>query len=346
MFIQGRRGDPVNRAPRTCASLDAACAPCYTLGSLTTLRPLAGPTCVPPLLPKRLAITHLVVFGLCLTWTTAFVHGGQARLCVGYSSRSFMDVNTEDARAAARVLVETIARNEGFETQADVVIFDTVEEMAVDLVDSRVHVMTLSTPDFLELEDTALLEPVFLPLIDGKAHENALLLVRKDAGITDLAQLRGGRLRISRSARHDIPLKWLDAELAAADLGPSVDFFSRIDDTRSGSPAITSVFFGQADACLVLGSSYGTAVDLNPQLGRQLKALGTSPAVVGSVVCLSTSLDDDTRQQLLSSLARLHLDPQGRQLLAIFHVDRLLPFEALHLARTREVFAAYGLPRP
>jgi len=221
-------------------------------------------------------------------------------------------------------------------------IYDDVDLIEAALRRDEVDVVTLVAQDYLSLEDTGLLEPTFLTMRGEDVLEHSVLLVRADRDVEQLAQIQGGRLMVSRSARRDLPLQWLETTLIRDGLPHSGEMFV-VENTRGPSQALTAVFFGKADVCIVLSSALDTAVELNPQLGVQLRVLDRSPDVLGSVICFSSRIDPRTRAQLLESLAELHLRPLGQQLLSVFRVDRLIPFEEQHLAGTRKLFGEIDL---
>jgi phosphonate transport system substrate-binding protein len=44
---------------------------------------------------------------------------------------------------------------------------------------------------------------------------------------------------------------------------------------------------------------------------------------------------------LLAELGELHLEPAGRQILSLFKINQLLPFQEAHLATVRELWSSY-----
>ena len=64
-------------------------------------------------------------------------------------------------------------------------------------------------------------------------------------------------------------------------------------------------------------------IELNPQTGKALKVLATSPKMVPAIMCLRANYAPPFKDKLLAGLRDLHLTPSGQQVLTIFHSERL-----------------------
>jgi len=77
------------------------------------------------------------------------------------------------------------------------------------------------------------------------------------------------------------------------------------------------------DACMVTRRGFETMAELNPQVGRQLKIVATSPELVPAVFGLRADYNPSYKPQLLAALSELQKSPAGQQVLTIFHCDRI-----------------------
>jgi hypothetical protein len=86
---------------------------------------------------------------------------------------------------------------------------------------------------------------------------------------------------------------------------------------------VLPVFFRQSDACVVTRSGFETMVELNPQLGRQLKILARSPEVVPAVFCFRADYAAGFKEDLFAGVRDLHKSAAGQQVLTVFQSDKI-----------------------
>ena len=82
--------------------------------------------------------------------------------------------------------------------------------------------------------------------------------------------------------------------------------------------------------------------ELNPQLGRELLVLEKSASFCRALICLRPDVKELYGGLLRESMLSLHTEPQGQQLLGLFHVDELVPFEPAHLRAVKELIDRGG----
>ena len=124
-----------------------------------------------------------------------------------------------------------------------------------------------------------------MPVINGRSTEEYVLLVHRDGPIKEIGDLQGRSLVWIDNPRACLAPIWLDTLLAQQGLGPADQFFGKMTPTKKTSQAVLPVFFRQADVCLTMRSGFQTAAELNPQVGRQLRVLATSPELVNQIFC-------------------------------------------------------------
>jgi hypothetical protein len=72
--------------------------------------------------------------------------------------------------------------------------------------------------------------------------------------------------------------------------------------------------------------------ELNPQVGKELERIATSPPLVSAVGCLRTDFNERYEGQITDTLELLHSDPQGKQILTLFRQGKLIRFKESYLA--------------
>ena len=106
------------------------------------------------------------------------------------------------------------------------------------------------------------------------------------------------------------------------------------------SSACLPVFFRKTDACVLDAENWDLLKEMNPQVGKKLRVIGTSPTFVEGLNCVQVN-HKEFRDDLLKALLELHADPQGAQLLLVFRSPKLLPADPQLLQGVRELYTRY-----
>jgi ABC-type phosphate/phosphonate transport system substrate-binding protein len=252
-------------------------------------------------------------------------------LIVGYSSKLLSHVDVNDAKAATKVWTEMLIRKKGIFKKTDTFIIQDLTSLEKAVKAKAVDVVVLLPQDFIEIRNRVPLEPIFSSAIPRGVYEEFIVLVRKDQAIDKLSDLRGKRLLVEIGQRGTIPAFWLDTLLTRERLPEGKEFFSSIKEANKISQAVLPVFFRQADVCLTSRYAFETMAELNPQVGKDLKVIATSPGFLTGVICFRRDFYAQYKDHLDDSLRSLHTDPQGKQILTLFRISQLIPFEPSHL---------------
>ena len=242
---------------------------------------------------------------------------------IGFSSMMFSDVNKNDAKAAVKAWAQTVARERGIETDPDPSILTGMDELAAALRSKQVDMVALLAEEYRALNAAVPLAPLFVAYLNGKVEEELVLLAHRDSGIESVEDLKERRLIIHRNPRASLAVCWLDSVLLEKGLRSTAEFMGRVDENNKLSSVVLPVFFRQSDACLVTRSGFDTMSELNPQIGKTLKVLATSPKVVPVVLCFRADYAPAFKDKVLAGLRDLHLSPAGQQVLTIFHSEKL-----------------------
>jgi phosphonate transport system substrate-binding protein len=246
---------------------------------------------------------------------------GPRGLRVGYSTGLISDLSKADAQAALEVYAREFARVIGYNVPYKLTLFDDLAECVAAIRSGDVDFVALSSLEYLRIRGTVEIETAVIGERGGQPGEEQLLLVRKDSGIRAPEQLRGRRLAILGGGSGEIASLWLDSLLAERGLPPARRLFGGVKAAAKAQQGILPVFFGQADACVVPKSSFQTAAELNPQVGRELAVLATSPAYPVSLFCFRTTLSPERKKEFLRVVFQLKDTATGKQILTLFRLD-------------------------
>ena len=261
------------------------------------------------------------------------------------TAASLGDVHPGEAAAAFEAYASAYAGGLGVPVLVKVTIFESLAEMRESAQQGRQKILGLLTEDYLQLREDVALDPVLIPEKSGEITERYLLLVHVDSGLDELAHLRGKDLLVQAGTQMGMANTWLEGALLAAGLPESGTFFRPVRTRRRLSRVLLPVFFEQADACLVSQSGFDTMTELNPQVGRRLKAIASSAGVVPSVTCMRADFTGLNRRRLENAYLEAHLHPAGQQALMLFRFDRMRRCTEGDLESARDMARRYDLLR-
>ena len=264
---------------------------------------------------------------------------------VGFSPYLFSNVNKTDASASIKVWTETLLEERDLRIENQPVFYESTEDMKKALQKNEVDMVSLLTTEFFALRHQVPLDTLQFVVIGGKITEEYLLLVPQDGGVESLTDLQGKTLVLVNGPRMGMGDLWLETRLMENGFSGIDDFFSSCEIEPKSSRSVMSVFFGKLDACLVNRSGYETMVEMNPQIGRALKIVETSPEFIPALICLRASYDPASKKQVADSFLNLHKEARGRQVLTVFKSDRLIAGTDADLATTFDWVEKHALLR-
>jgi ABC-type phosphate/phosphonate transport system substrate-binding protein len=300
----------------------------------------------------RVGLLHLLCL-LLLAWLPVSAQA-PARptllLQIGFSRASFLESNPRDVESSFKALVGAISRKHGYETKAELHIYDTSADFEAGMKRGEVQLAAVGAWEYSGMDIAAFMEPSFVQVEQDRVMKEYLLLTRRDSGLNSVRDLKGKDAVVLESTVCLLASPWLDVLLAEEDLGTQESFFRRVEVTRKPTSAVLPVFFGNRQACVVDRIGFQVMAEMNPQVGSTLQAVASSPPYVSSILCLSRKgwPSEQYREDLLAALRDLHLEPEGRQILMLFKIHRLEPFKESYLGSLKELRAKYKriLPKP
>jgi ABC-type phosphate/phosphonate transport system substrate-binding protein len=249
----------------------------------------------------------------------------------GMSSEIFFDVSPKDAQVALEVWAKRIVAGARRPVEASGRVLNDVDALAGAVVRNEVDVVALPTMDYLRLRDQVPIVPALVGSHRNGPQDEHTLLVRRDTGLAGLKALAGTRLLIQSGALGVMTQGWLDILLAKQGYPEASRFFGSIKGVGKASQAVLPVFFRQVDAAVVTRASYATLLEMNPQVGRELVSIAESPKLLMSVMCFQRKAEEEVRRVVADSAADLENSAAGRQVLLLFKVAKVIPFEPAFL---------------
>ena len=259
-------------------------------------------------------------------------------LVLGYDVRVLLDANMKDIKAVTELWMEQLAEKNGL--AANVVIYSDFTAMLEDFKDGRVDLASTVTLDYLRIAEDLGTELAYSSIYaNGKPTKKYLLIVRSDAGFVDVKDLAQKKLAVAKI--DDAALLFLNTYLLRNKLLEAPGFFSFIVNKRKSSQAILSVFFRQTDVCIATREAFDIMVALNPQVGRQLKVMASSPEMVCTVSFFRKDYSPKAKAVIRNGAVKLRDTAAGRQLLTLFKLTDIFLLKDSDLDSFRSLLNEY-----
>jgi phosphonate transport system substrate-binding protein len=247
---------------------------------------------------------------------------------LGFSPAMFSGVNLGDARNTIKAVATGLAREKNIPADPEPQIYEGVDDALRMLRERLIGATTMTISEFWLLRREIRFDRFLVTSDQGKATENYVVLVRAASDVATLADLRSKHLNLLAGPSMALATVWLDVELAKLQLPPTATLLGSVVDVAKPAKTILPVFFGQTDACLVTRRTFDTMVELNPQVGRQLRVLASSPALVAALFGFRADLSPNLKERTIHELISLHDSVGGRQALAMFYNDGITEIPA------------------
>jgi ABC-type phosphate/phosphonate transport system substrate-binding protein len=261
----------------------------------------------------------------------------KADFVFAYNNKILAEVDPKDAIAAMKIYVEELATQAGYHGESQ--LYDTLEEVVRKVQENTIDLVALSSMDYLRIKNRVDIELSIGQVTGGKGSVKYLLLTNVNRGYTKLGDLKNKKLLIPKG--DDIAALYLNTVLLKNRLGEVNDFFSSVEEKTKPSQVVLAVFFGQADACVTTDTALQTMMELNPQIGRSLNIMTSSPELVTSVSAFRRSVNADLKKKTIDVALNLKDNPRGRQILLLFKIDSLTSLKESDLAGIRELVSEY-----
>ena len=305
-------------------------------GTCPVRRPAPGfATAKRPRRRRQELMAILVV--LCVAgWLPAMVAAAEPPsqpLRIGFTRVILGHVNQTDAEAALTVWAASVARERDLNVEPISTVHDDLDEVIDALRRKRLDAINLTFLEYLQVAAEVVLEPIFLVTVAGAFTDEYLLLVERESAHDSLA---GRSLTVTDEARMCLAADWLD--LLASETGYPGGARAWLGDVRSqktASSPVMGVFFGTADAAVTTSTNFDTMRELNPQIGRKLRVVARSRALVTTMTAFRKDFESPDKERIFAALNDLHTSSAGQQVLMLFKCDGYVQVDAAVLEETR-----------
>lgn len=247
-----------------------------------------------------------------------FAIGEERTIRMAICTTTIAGANISDARAAYMVWLREVSKFYGRQT-AEIVpeVFISPDELIRRVRGGSIDAFGATA---LELEKLAdLIDPDTVVIQDYMAGGmEYVLLVHNGSSFKKFADLRGAQL-ISHLHRDMVLMPaWLENLLAADDLPQMERFWGSQKQSDNINRVVLPVFFRRADAACLARHDWETAVELNPQLGRDLRALVVSPKLIPIGCFFRKNLNPASVKALIQSIQNISSLTAVQEIIALY----------------------------
>ncbi len=261
-----------------------------------------------------------------------------SHLSVALTINKYSDVDVKDAKAALAVWIDMIAKRTGSRTKVELFSYDDIAKFEREIRANKIDLVFLFPQEYLHLRSRIPFDPIAISLPLGTEHKHFALLARKDHGFTGVRGLANRDALMETGENSSLIFLWLETLLMKEGVpGPEV-FFSNFKSVKKASQAILPVFFKQADVCTVNLTAFETMKELNPQVGQELVALAQSSGFPQGIVCMRKGLAEKY-DAFVEEMFSVHNRSQGKQILTLMRIKKLVPFMPKNLETTEALLA-------
>ena len=253
---------------------------------------------------------------------------------IGISSRSFGNVDINDAFAAMKAWTSTIKKEQNLDFGMEAKLLDkSTEEMRKIFIQGEYNGLSLSSPELVEM-NIALPEYVILGERRNGIYLKYILITHSQSGIELPEDIQTCKLLTCDNNQMVMSLQWIESifyeHSKKLKINPPIS-------VKSFSKAILQVFFKQADAAIVTREAFDVVCELNPQLQKTLRVLYESPPLIPHFYLLPPASNSEKD---ISNMEKMLLDIDntagGRQVLTVFQSSKLVKYPATVLDDTIE----------
>ncbi len=239
-------------------------------------------------------------------------------LRVAISVDTLAGANVSDARAAYKVWIGELTRqSRSTIAQMDPEIFLPSEELIRRVRQGTIECFGITALEFVKVAN--IVDPDYLLLQDYLSEGmEYIIVVHSNSPFKKLADLRGAHVVTHFHRDMVLAPAWIGTMLAAQNLPQADHFFASQKLTDNLNQVVLPVFFHRTDAACLARRNWETAVELNPQLGRDLRFLAVSPKLVPIAIAFRSGCSPEGRRVLIDSIMKVASVTAGQQIVALY----------------------------
>ena len=261
-----------------------------------------------------------------------------SKLEIGFTANVLGDLDIRDARSAIVLWVEEIGQKIGFQVKGRIIEeMDTITKMINTGV---LDLAVASVLDYLKVKEQINAEVFFGGIYENAKTKKYIVLVHSKDDAATIKDIKAGNLAITQ--QDSLGRLFLDTLLLRSRLQETDKFFASVIEKKKHSQAVLAVFFKRADICVVPDTVFDTMVELNPQIGKNLRIIASSQPMFDKIGLLRRDYNENNKAPVIHSALELHKTSRGKQVLMLFKMYRLTKINESDLDSVRALLDEYN----
>ncbi len=257
---------------------------------------------------------------------------------IAFLKKMLINVDANDAFVAIKVWIDELNKHLNTGIVLKPSIYEDMDDLAKNIKKDKLSIIICNSIDYLQYKSKLPITPIFTSSIESGETDQFVLLVKNSDNIKEISALKEKKLIIHTGANLDFTELWLGDLLYENNCAAKNAFFKEVKEGTLASQVLLSVFFGQYDACIVTKSSFETMKELNPQVGKSLQILDTSPPFISGLACFTDEfLKMNISDKIQKSAYEIEDYPSGKQIFTLLRIKKLLFFKEKYLNSTKEL---------
>lgn len=222
--------------------------------------------------------------------------------------------------------------------------FNTPDELYKEVYNNSLDIININSWDYNRLKFADRLKPILVASPNEKEKKERFYLIKHVSNsVESIEQLINQKIVLPKFNPVQLAKSWLQVELYDK-LGKKKYRTIKIVESRNNDNyELYSVFFRRIDYAVIRESSYLTAVELNPQLKKQISILAKSPGYIYYFAAARINFDEELCNEIIKLGMNLHTSVAGRQILNLMRGVRIFLVSEEDLRESKELFDRYNI---
>ncbi len=262
---------------------------------------------------------------------------------IAFLKKMLINVDANDAFVAIKVWIDELNKHLNTGIVLKPSIFDNMDDLQKNIKKNKISIIICNGIDYINYKSKLPITAIFTSSTEGGITDKFIIITRTTDQVTNIKQLKGKKLIIHTGSNLEFTNLWLDNLLYDNKCKTQNEFFKEIKEGTLASQVILSVFFGQNDACIVTKSSFETMKELNPQVGKSLHILNSSPSFISGLACFTDEfLKMNISDKIQKSAYEVESYPSGKQIFTLLRIKKLVPFKEEYLNNAKEMLKEFN----
>lgn len=221
-------------------------------------------------------------------------------------------------------------------------ILNSTDEIKERILQNEADIIGLSALDYIKYYTKLPIEPAIVVQNSQYTGVKYILITKNDSQINSLSDLRSKKILSLADSEEEIVEKWLFVEMKKEEINNPLEIINNFIKIPKPNKRVFSVFFDNADGCVVTKSQYESMCEFNPQLSKQMRILHESPPFLTQIYCINKNSIKKEIQNSKNYVKDINRTENGSQVLQLLKIFKVVGFERNDIETIEKLFDEYN----